>query len=101
MNMTNNKYRLVILAGPSCAGKSPLAKAVARFYPELYNDLQPLILYNSRSARPGEVNGKDYHFRSRREIEKLKENDNFVVMDVRGDLQALDIRELRDNLSKG
>src|SRR5690554_3754200 len=99
--MATNKHRLIILAGPSCAGKSPLAKALSRFYPKLNNDLQPLVLYNSRSARPGEVNGKDYHFRSREEIEKLKDNNNFVVMDVRGDLQALDIGELIDKLSEG
>lgn len=92
---------MIILAGPSCAGKSPLAKALARFYPELSNSLQPLVLYNSRSPRPGEINGKDYHFRSREEIENLRQDDNFVVMDVRGDLQALDIRGLKHKLSDG
>lgn len=49
--------RLIILAGPSCVGKSPLAKALARLYPELSKALQPLILYNSRDARPGEKDG--------------------------------------------
>jgi hypothetical protein len=27
--------RLVILSGPSCVGKSPLDKALGRFYPEV------------------------------------------------------------------
>jgi guanylate kinase len=49
--MTNG--RLVILSGPSCVGKSPMAKALAKFYPELRKKLQPLVLYNSREARPG------------------------------------------------
>ncbi len=90
--------RLVILSGPSCVGKSPLSRALARFHPELYQSLQPLILYNSRQARPGENDGVDYHFRSRKQIEDLKEKDHFVVMDVRGDLQALDLQELLQSL---
>jgi len=63
--------------------------------------LQPLVLYNSRTPRPGEVDGVDYHFRSREEIENLKAKDHFVVMDVRGDLQALDLQELSASLAKG
>jgi guanylate kinase len=99
MDLLNN--RLIILSGPSCVGKSPLSKALARFYPELYKNLSSLVLYNSRSARPGETDGKDYYFRSRSEIEILKEKDDFVVMNVRGDLQALNLKELRENLTKG
>jgi guanylate kinase len=98
MNILKN--RLIIFSGPSCVGKSPLAKALARFYPELHHQMQPLVLYNSRTARPGETDGVDYHFRPRPEIEKLKDQDRFVVMDVRGDLQALDLHELKENLEK-
>ena len=97
----NNNNRLIIFSGPSCVGKSPLAKAIARFHPDIYKSLQALVLFNSRSARPGEVDGIDYHFRTRKEIEKLKEKDNFVVMDVRGDLQAINIHELSESLQKG
>lgn len=99
--MNVQKHRLIIFSGPSCVGKSPLAKVLARFYPELYEQLQPLILYNCRTARPGETDGVDYHFRSRSEIEKLKTQERFVVMEVRGDLQALDLLELTENLEKG
>ncbi|MBN2481396.1 MAG: hypothetical protein JXB19_06635 [Bacteroidales bacterium] len=93
--------QLVILAGPSCVGKSPLTRALARFYPELWKSLQPLVLYNSREARPGETDGVDYHFRSRDQIESLKSKEYFVVMNVRGDLQALDLKELSASLSRG
>ena len=98
---TERSGRLVILSGPSCVGKTPLAKALARLYPELRKSLQPLVLYNSRAPRPGEVDGVDYHFRSRNEIEDLKSKDSFVVLDVRGDLQAMDIRHLSESLSHG
>ena len=93
--------RLVVFSGPSCVGKSPLAKALARLHPELHISLKPLVLYNSRDARPGETDGVDYYFRARTEIEELKGKDGKVVMDVRGDLQALDLQELRQSLSKG
>jgi guanylate kinase len=93
--------RLVVLAGPSCVGKSPLAKALARCFPELSRRLRPVVLYNSRAPRPGELDGIDYHFRSRQRVEALGgEPDRYVVMDVRGDLQALDLRELEDLLAE-
>lgn len=92
--------RLVILSGPSCVGKSPLARALARLHPELHRALQPLVLFNSRAARPGEMDGIDYHFRSREQIETLREKKHFVVMDVRGDLQALDLQELSASLAR-
>jgi guanylate kinase len=47
------------------------------------------------------MDGMDYHFRPRNEIEKLEKMEGFVVMDVRGDLQALDLKELQQSLSKG
>jgi guanylate kinase len=92
--------RLIIFSGPSCVGKSPLAKALAKFYPELYSRMKPLVLYNSRQPRPAEIDGIDYHFRTRDEIEKYRNDNRFIVMDVRGDLQALNISELSDSLQQ-
>jgi guanylate kinase len=86
--------RLVILSGPSCVGKSPLEKALQRFFPQLRDRLHKLVLHNSRAPRPGEMDGVDYHFRSRAQIEALRDNARFIVLDVRGDLQALDLEEL-------
>ncbi len=100
--MTNKKDgRLVIFSGPSCVGKSPLAKALAKLHPDLHKSLQPLVLYNSRTARPGETDGIDYHFRTRQEIENLQSKEGFIIMDVRGDLQAIDLKELTQSLKKG
>jgi guanylate kinase len=97
----NTIRRLVILAGPSCVGKSPLAKALAKFHTELSKTLQPLVLYNNREARPGETEGVDYYFRTREYIENLNGKDQFVVMEVRGDMQALDLEELSQLLNSG
>jgi guanylate kinase len=92
--VAHSKGRLVILSGPSCVGKSPLAKPLHRFHPELASRLKPLVLYNSRAPRPGEQDGVDYHFRARERIEALRGDRRYVVIDVRADLQALDLDEL-------
>lgn len=89
--MRKNHHRLVLLSGPSGAGKSPLVKALARRYPERFTRFAPIVGYTSRSARPGEREGEDYHFRSREEILRLKDYDDFVVERVRGDVQAVDV----------
>jgi guanylate kinase len=91
--------RLIILSGPSCVGKSPLDRAMKTFYPELKEKLTTLVLYNSREARPGEKDGIDYYFRTRSFIESLQTEDHMVVMEVRGDLQAIDLKELSHNLA--
>ncbi|MFW6114266.1 MAG: guanylate kinase [bacterium] len=93
--------RLLILAGPSCAGKTPLRKCLARCHPEVSQTFGKVVLYNSRPPRIGEVDGHDYHFRTRTEVEQYLRDDKFLGMETRGDLQALDLETLRDNLAKG
>lgn len=93
--------RFVILSGPSCVGKGPLHAALKRLRPDLVAPLKTVVLYNSRAPRPGEEDGVDYHFRPREEVEELRDRDGFVVMDVRGDLQAVDVAEVRDALQGG
>jgi guanylate kinase len=90
--------RLIILTGPSCVGKTPLIKAFHKIYPELATNLKKIVLYNSRSPRSSEKDGIDYYFRDRKEIEKLEDKKNFIVMEVRGDLQALDVAQLLQQL---
>jgi len=93
--------RLVILSGPSGVGKSPLDKALGKFYPKLRQRLRKLVLYNSRAPRPGEVDGVDYHFRLRSQVEALRAGSRYAVLEVRGDLQALDLEELESLLADG
>lgn len=90
--------RLVILSGPSCVGKSPLYKSLGRFYPELNNRLHKLVLVNSRDPRPGEMDGVDFHFRTRVQVERLRTDDRYAVLEARPDLQALNVEELESLL---
>lgn len=92
--------KLLIISGPSGVGKSPLLKAFNKLYPNISKNYKKLILYNSRSARPNEVDGDDYYFRTKDYLNSLRTNKNYLVFDVRDDIQALDINELLNNLHK-
>ena len=93
--------RLIVLAGPSCAGKTPLKKALGKFYPDLHDALQKLVLFNSRAPRPGETDGVDYHFRTEQQVQALEAQERYMVMDVRGDIVAVDLEELSTMLDSG
>jgi guanylate kinase len=59
--------RLVVLAGPSGVGKSTV---VAALRPEMPN-LHFSVSATTRAPRPGEVEGRDYHFVSDAEFDRL------------------------------
>lgn len=80
-------------------GKGPLRAALTKFYPQVADRLTKIVLYDSRAPRPGEVDGVDYHFRRREFIEGLRGREGFAVFETRGDLQALDGRELESKLT--
>ncbi|MDJ0826757.1 MAG: guanylate kinase [Rhodobacter sp.] len=65
---------LIILSSPSGAGKSTLAKTL--------RDWDPTIAFSvsatTRAARPGEVDGQHYFFRSRDDFEAMVENDEML-----------------------
>jgi guanylate kinase len=93
--------RLVLLSGPSCVGKTPLFACLSKFYPELSKRLHRLVLVNSRDPRPGEIDGVDYHFRTRTQVEALRNDKRYVALEVRTDLQALNMEELESLLRQG
>ncbi len=61
------KGLLIILSSPSGAGKSTLAKRLMDWDPSLRFSVSA----TTRPPRPGEVDGKDYYFRSRPEFEAM------------------------------
>lgn len=63
---------LFIISAPSGAGKTSLVSALLNINPQI--DLS--ISYTTRQPRPGEVDGKDYHFVSR---------DQFLTMATHGE----------------
>lgn len=74
---------LFVISAPSGAGKTSLVHALLNINPQI--DLS--ISYTTRSPRPGEQDGRDYHFVSR---------DTFVEMAGRGEF--LESAEVYGNL---
>jgi guanylate kinase len=93
--------QLVILSGPSCIGKGPLYQALQKFYPDLALRLCYLVCYDSRAPRPGEREGIDFYFRTRRFIENLREKEDYLVIEYRGDMLAVDSGDVRNLLKEG
>lgn len=58
---------LVILAGPAGSGKSTLCERLVREHP----GFERVITATTRAPRPGEVNGRDYHFLSDLEFDRF------------------------------
>ncbi|MEK8071689.1 guanylate kinase [Rhodococcoides navarretei] len=59
--------RLVVLSGPSGVGKSSVVRLVRSALPELVFS----VSVTTRSPRPGEVDGQDYHFVSADEFDRM------------------------------
>ncbi len=66
--------RLFMVTAPSGAGKSSLVNALLA----QDNAIQLSISHTTREPRPGEVNGREYHFISVNEFEERKERGEFL-----------------------
>jgi guanylate kinase len=86
MNATPTR-RLAILSGPSYVGKSPLKKAMGKFYPQLASRLRKLVFFNCRGPASGRARRGRLSFRTRSQIEGLKSDKRYAVLEVRGDLR--------------
>jgi guanylate kinase len=74
-----------VLAGTSGAGKGTIGKLLLQREPAL----QWSVSWATRPARPGEVDGRDYWFRTREEFERLRDAGGFLEsFDVYGDLKG-------------
>ena len=54
----DRRGRLIVLAGPSGVGKSSIVAALRERLPDLFFSVSA----TTRARRPGEVDGRDYHF---------------------------------------
>lgn len=71
--MSGGKGRLVVISGPSGAGKTSVCRAL-KALPEVRFSVSA----TTRARRPGEVDGVDYHFLSREEFERQVAQGRFL-----------------------
>lgn len=65
---------VLVLSSPSGAGKSTLARHLL----SADDNIQMSVSVTTRPPRPGEVDGKDYHFISREKFERMRANDELL-----------------------
>jgi guanylate kinase len=65
---------VLVVTGPSGVGKGTLIRALRERFP----DLQLSVSATTRPPRPGEVDGRDYHFLSTDEFDKRLERGDFI-----------------------
>ncbi len=67
--MSSLRSRLVVLAGPTAVGKGTVAEHIRATHPQIWVSVSA----TTRPARPGEEDGKHYHFVSDTEFNRMQE----------------------------
>ena len=68
------KGLLFVVSGPSGTGKTTLCRAMTLIFPGLHYS----ISYTTRPPRPGDENGRDYHFVSADEFQEMIDRNDFA-----------------------
>jgi guanylate kinase len=68
------KGLLFIVSAPSGTGKTTLCRAMTEVFPGLHYS----VSYTTRPPRPGDENGRDYHFISPAEFQERIDGDDFA-----------------------
>jgi len=94
----SEKGVLVILSSPSGAGKTSIARALVE---ENKNCLFS-VSATTRKSRPGEVNGREYHFLTINEFEERIDNGQFLEhAKVFGNLYGTPLQPVLESINNG
>jgi len=89
---------LLVISAPSGAGKTTILHPVLKDLPNLAFS----VSHTTRSPRPGELDGRDYHFVSRQEFEGLKQANGFIEWaEVHDNLYGTSRLAVSEQLAKG
>jgi guanylate kinase len=89
---------LLVIAGPSGVGKGSIVARLKAQVPSL----RWSVSWTTRAARPGEVDGVDYHFVTREAFERLRDDGGFLEwFAVYGDLKGTPDGPVREHLAAG
>ncbi|MDQ4144066.1 MAG: guanylate kinase [Actinomycetota bacterium] len=71
---TESVGRLFVVSGPSGAGKGTVVRGVLQSRPDVFLSVSA----TTRPARAGEIDGVDYHFVSREDFARMREQGEFL-----------------------
>ena len=92
------QYPLVVISGPAGVGKTTVAKALLKTYPELRTS----VTYTTRRKREHSTEDKKMYYVNREEFEQKRANGEFLESaEVHGDLYGTHKRETEEEFSKG
>jgi guanylate kinase len=89
---------ILIISAPSGAGKTTLCNHLLKRFPAMRES----VSYTTRSPRPGEVDGRDYHFVSRERFQSMVAEGAFAEWaEVHGNLYGTSLNTLEDARGNG
>jgi len=94
-----SKLKPIVLSGPSGCGKSTIIKKLTEAYPNRFGFS---VSHTTRKPRPGEVDGKDYHYTDVETITKQIEAGEFLESAVfSGNTYGTSKKAVQDVLDTG
>ncbi len=91
MSSEHPQFLLLILSSPSGAGKTTLSNRLRGEFPQLRFS----VSHTTRKPRPTEVDGREYHFVTRADFERLIREGAFAEhAEVHGNLYGTTIKEI-------
>ncbi|CAD6198240.1 unnamed protein product [Caenorhabditis auriculariae] len=88
-----NLVRPIVLIGPPGVGRNELKRRLLMLFPERFSTTVP---HTTRPPRPGEVEGVDYYFVERGEMEEMIEEDQMLEFgEFRGNLYGTALSAVR------
>ncbi|KAL0084899.1 guanylate kinase [Phycomyces blakesleeanus] len=91
--------KIFVISGPSGSGKSTLLKRLFNDYPDTFGFS---VSHTTRKPRPGEVNGKDYHFVEKANMEEEVSQGKFIESATfSGNMYGTSIKSVEDVVATG
>ena len=93
---------LIVVSGPSGAGKTTLVTHVREYFEALGNPLHFSVSHTTREPRTGERDGVDYHFVTSDEFLQMANHREFIEWaNVHGHMYGTSVREVETRLAAG
>ena len=94
----NDKGLIIVVSAPSGTGKSTICRRLLAACPEIKFS----VSLTSRTPRPSEINGKDYHFISREDFQRRIDEGEFVEwVENYGQFYGTSVKVINDALNHG
>lgn len=89
--------KLIVLTGKTASGKDTIVKQILNTFPQMIR----VVTTTSRTPRPNEIDGIDYHFLSREQFE-LKKNSGELIeyVEYGGNFYGTEKKEISNSLGK-